>query len=109
MERERSFTEKLIVKAWDIIVFIGIFIFALEFPFFICDLLNIKISFTLQILSLAGCVYLYGKSNDIKNRDSLTVKGFEQRLIYHYRSANKEDKTTIKAILKLKDYDEEKY
>ena len=109
MERKRTFTEKIIVQAWDIIVFLGVFMFALDFPFSICDLLNIKVTFTLQILSLAGCVYLYGKSNDIKSEDSLTVKGFEKRLIYHYRNASEEDKTTVKNTLKLKDYDEEKY
>ena len=109
MERERTFIEKLIVQAWDIIVFLGVFLFALDFPFSICDLLNIKVTFTLQILSLAGCVYLYGKSNDIKSRDSLTVKGFEQRLVLSYRCANDENKTNVKNTLKLKDYDEEKY
>ena len=109
MERERTFIEKLIINSWNTIVFLGVFMFALEFPFFIRDLLNIKVSFTLQILSLAGCVYLYGKSNDIKRRDSLTVERFEKRLVLSYRCANDENKTTVKNTLKLKDYDEEKY
>jgi hypothetical protein len=109
MERERTFIEKLIVQAWDIIVFLGVFMFAIQIPYEICNFLNIKATFTIIILAIVGCIYLYGKSSEIKNRDSLTVKGFEQRLVLSYRCANDENKTTVKNTLKLKDYDEEKY
>ena len=111
MERERTFTEKLIVNAWDIIVFMSVFIFILEFPIYIWEIFNFNIKniglFRLPLI--IGLLYLYGKSDDIKSRDSLTVERFEKRLVLSYRCASDENKTTVKNTLKLKDYDQEKY
>lgn len=76
--------------------------FALQFTKEICAFLRLKDTFTLQILSLAGFVYLYGKNDEIKDRETFKVSKFEKSLIAHYNCANDEEKNAVKDILNLK-------
>lgn len=70
MERKRTFTEKIIVTCWNIIVFIGVAMFVLDFPYEICELFNLKETniLSLRIIAIVACIYLYFKTDEIKNK-----------------------------------------
>lgn len=74
MKRERTFKEKLIIATWDMIVFIGVLMFALDVPYQICKFFDLKATFTLRVLTIAACIYLYGKSGDIKSRENNLIQ-----------------------------------
>lgn len=105
MERDNIFTSKFMDNICNTIVFIGVTMFALDFPYYIWETFNFNNSNLglARLVCLALCTYIaimrYG--------NYLTVKGLEMKLIYHYRDANKEEKNTVKKILSLICFDDE--
>lgn len=105
MERDNIFTSKFMDKICNTIVFFGVTLFALDFPYYIWETFNFNNSNLVlaRLVCMAMCAYIpimrYGTH--------LTVKGFEMELIYRYRRATKEEKTTVKDILNITCFDDE--
>lgn len=99
MERDNIFTSKFMDNICNTIVFIGVTIFALDFPYYIWETFNFNNSNLglARLVCLALCAYIAIMRYD----NYLTVKGFEMKLIYRYRNATKKEKTAVKDILTL--------
>ena len=71
MKRERTVFEKIIVNLWSVVVFCGVGILALELPGLLGDFLGVDLNtFTVKVLFLIGCIALYAKAKEIKDREA---------------------------------------
>ena len=69
-KRKRTVFENVIVTLWGIIVFCGVGVIALELPALLSEIFRIDLNtFTVKVLILIGCVALFFKYKDIKDRE----------------------------------------
>ena len=99
MERNNIFTSKFMDNICNTVVFLGVTMFAIDFPYYIGQLFNFNKS--IQELTIPAFVVLCAYIAIMRYSNYLTVKGFELELIHRYRNATKEEKTAVKDILTL--------
>lgn len=105
MESNNIFTSKLMDKICNTVVFIGVTMFTLDFPYYIWETFNFNKSNIglARLVCMSLCAYIAIMRYD----NYLKVKGFELELIHRYRNANKEEKTAVKDILHLICFDDD--